>query len=959
MIGRLRDWINHRIGLQDIVQHALYEPIPGGARFRYVTGSVLVFCFATQAITGIFLWMAYSPSSQTAYESTYYIQHEMAGGWFVRGLHHFTAQAMVVVMALHMLQVVWDGAYRAPREVNYWLGLVLLQLVLGLGLTGYLLPWDQKGYWATNVATNLATLVPVVGKDIQQLAVGGNEYGHHTLTRFFALHAGVLPALLVIFLVLHIAIFRRHGIMAKITPGRADETFWPRQVLFDALGCLVLLLVVLGLTVHFDPAVFTGNLPPEHKGAELGAPADPSEAYSAARPEWYYLFLFQLLKYFPGPLEIIGALVIPGVVMTILFLLPFIGRTNFGHQFARAFMVLLLVGAAGLTGMALADDYYALIAPRFGWKNDKKLTASREFLQARLDAEHDAHRTDELINRWVLKEDGKPGEPQMIPRQGAVYLLRNDPLTRGPRLFKQHCASCHSYYNPADPDGQQDHQFLLMQSPQTKPGPVVDKVETLVVVRDAKGEVSYDPVPEAGGAPNLYGFASRGWIRGLLDKERIAAPVVIGEPKPSSNPVIAANPEDPQNYNRPLLSDYFGNTNHKAGRMATWVAQHAELLNKENAEAIAASLSAQARLPYQAEDDKNHALLIQKGIGLIEQHCVSCHKFGDKGELGLAPDLTGYGSYEWMMGLVSDPAHERFYRTENDRMPSFAKDLAHPEKNNVSTRELSLIVDWLRKQYFDPKAKSPILPHTEANAADAVQLARVTSNPHTQLVGAKPAPAESQQERAEQLFAQNCAACHSYTDDSGRGIAARQPSAPNLFGFGSRQWLTGLLDPAQAGGEKYFGNTRHFEGDMVTFVNDNFKEPNDETKAKIQSIIAAVSAEAALPAQAEDDKKAKEDGTLDKGRAALAESFDTASCLDCHKFRDAGEPELAPTLTGWGSQDWLVRFISDPAHQDFYRDTNDRMPAFAKKGPGPTIQPLLSADDITLLARWLRGEKLE
>jgi ubiquinol-cytochrome c reductase cytochrome b subunit len=392
--------------------------------------------------------------------------------------------------------------------------------------------------------------------------------------------------------------------------------------------------------------------------------------------------------------------------------------------------------------------------------------------------------------------------------------------------------------------------------------------------------------------------------------------------------------------------------------MATWVAQHADLL-KENADAIAAALSAQAQLPAQQEDDKNHADLIQKGIGLIDQHCTSCHKFGDKGQLGLAPDLTGYGSYEWMMGLVSDPTHARFYRNENDRMPAFAKDLAHPEKNNVSTRELSLIVDWLRGQYFDPKATSPILPHSEQDAAEAVQLARVTSDPHTQLVGAKPAPAESPQQRAERLFTQNCAACHSHTDDTGRGIAAKSPSAPNLFGFGSRQWLTGLLDPAQAGGEKYFGNTRHFEGDMITFVNDNLKEPSDETKAKIQSIIAALSAEAALPAQVEDDKKAADDMTLEKGRAAMAESFDTASCLDCHKFHDAGEPELAPSLTGWGSHDWLVRFISDPAHADFYRDTNDRMPAFGKKGPGPTIQPLLSAADIELLAKWLRGEKLE
>ena len=100
-------------------------------------------------ITGIVLWLAYSPSSQTAWESVYYIQHEMWGGWFLRGLHHYTAQAMNVLLVLHLMQVVIDGAYKAPREVNFWFGVLMLQLVLGLSLTGYLLPWDQKGYWAT------------------------------------------------------------------------------------------------------------------------------------------------------------------------------------------------------------------------------------------------------------------------------------------------------------------------------------------------------------------------------------------------------------------------------------------------------------------------------------------------------------------------------------------------------------------------------------------------------------------------------------------------------------------------------------------------------------------------------------------------------------------------------------------------------------------------------------------
>src|SRR2546425_2709160 len=192
-MSALVDWLDQRTGWRKFLYAALYENVPGGARWRYVWGSTLVFTLTVQFITGIFLWMAYSPSAQTAWESVYYIQNEMFLGWLLRGLHHFTAQAMTVLLVLHLMQVVIDGAYKAPREINFWFGLGLLQLVLGLSLTGYLLPWDQKGYWATKVATNIAAITPFIGPELQKLIIGGTDYGHHTLTRFFALHAGVLP----------------------------------------------------------------------------------------------------------------------------------------------------------------------------------------------------------------------------------------------------------------------------------------------------------------------------------------------------------------------------------------------------------------------------------------------------------------------------------------------------------------------------------------------------------------------------------------------------------------------------------------------------------------------------------------------------------------------------------------------------------------------------------------------
>lgn len=196
MIRAFLTWLDHRTGCNEILHEALYERVPGGARWRYVWGSTLIFTFVLQVITGIFLWTAYSPSTQTAWESVYYIQTQMTLGNVVRGIHHFAAQMMIVLLAIHLIQVIIDGAYKAPREINFWLGIILMKIILALGLTGYLLPWDQKGYYATQVSTKIMGAAPVVGAQMQEIVQGGPQYNHHTLTRFFAMHAGILPSTL-------------------------------------------------------------------------------------------------------------------------------------------------------------------------------------------------------------------------------------------------------------------------------------------------------------------------------------------------------------------------------------------------------------------------------------------------------------------------------------------------------------------------------------------------------------------------------------------------------------------------------------------------------------------------------------------------------------------------------------------------------------------------------------------
>lgn len=598
---RLFDWLDNRTGYREIVHQALYENIPGGSRWRYVWGRTLLFCLGVQFITGFCLWIAYNPSSQTAWESVYFIQYEMTGGWLLRGIHHHAASVMNVLLVLHFMQIVIDGAYKAPREVNFWVGLVLMQLVLALSWTGYLLPWDQRGYWATKVAANIAATVPVIGLDIQKLIIGGSEYGHHTLSRFFALHAGVLPALVVALIALHLYLFRRHGITAKNPKTKSDACFWPDQALKDAVACLAVMAAILVLVIR--PWFFGDEV-----GAELGAPADLSEGYSAARPEWYFLFLFEFLKFFPGETEIWGAIVIPGLVMVVIFFMPIIGNWKLGHRFNVGLVFSLLIGVAFLTFLSIAHDI-----------------REPEYQTAVLEAKHNAERVKVLASA-----------PTGIPLSGAVTLLRNDPLTRGPKLFAEHCASCHRY------DGHNGEGLLVNEEP---------------------------------AASDLRGFASREWLAGLLDPEQIDG------------------------------VHYFGATKFKDTKMSRFVKRDVAKYSdeeKEQLEKVIMAVSAEASLNSQASVDERDVELIVEGRRLIDEvdiSCADCHEFRFEDEDATAPELTGYGSREWLISFISDPADDRYYGNRNDRMPSFGKD------GILETGDIALLADWLRGDWFVPAAE--------------------------------------------------------------------------------------------------------------------------------------------------------------------------------------------------------------------------------------------------------------
>lgn len=642
MIATLRDWFDDRTGYRKIVEALLIEHIPGGARWRYVWGSCLAFVFAIQVVTGVLLMTAYSAGDSTSWASVYWIQYHMEFGWLIRGLHHFGSQTMIVLLAVHMLQVVIAGAHLPPREVNWWLGLALLGAVLGLGLTGYLLPWDQKGYWATQVATNIAGNLPLFGTWLQKIIVGGPEYGHHTLTRFFTLHVGVLPPLIVVLLVAHIWVFRRHGVTTPRN-SRGEGLFWPDQAFRDLVACLAVFAVMVSLVVFgghghkldsknvadgpreiIAPATNASHSPASAQpvapsvwkrialaghyygcGANLDAPSDPAAPYPA-RPEWYFLPLFQLLKYFHGDMEIVGTVVIPNGIGLVLALLPLLGfgrMRAFGHIVGVAVVGGLIGGAAYLTYLAIdedqaeptlvamSDDEYEQLANDHTWRTPRNQKA-RHFQIARRHASERAKRAIELADAG-------------IPAEGPKELLRRDPMTNGPVVFVKNCASCHRYPS-----------------------------------LDTAGHA----LPGGDKASNLEGFGTEDWLRRLL--------------------------RDPGH------ADFFGNT--KLTGMAEWAQENLKNLSAEKEAELEALIKWLALHPTDRSPQvKSDAF--QRGLRAFREgfECIQCHRYEGKG-LDTAPDLTGYASADWIRGMILAPDHVSRYGKKN-AMPVF-RDLDGADK---------------------------------------------------------------------------------------------------------------------------------------------------------------------------------------------------------------------------------------------------------------------------------------
>jgi quinol-cytochrome oxidoreductase complex cytochrome b subunit len=217
MATNIGNWLEERIGWRAVWQAIFLRKIPK-VNWWYTLGSASLFLILIQAVTGILLTLYYVPTPDHAYDSVQYITTQVTAGWFIRGLHHWGASAMVVVVVLHMLRVIFYGSYKFPREVTWFTGVILLLTVIGFGFTGHLLPWDQKAYWATTVGTRIAGTPPIIGDWILRVLRGGEELSAITLARFFGVHVWVLPTVLLALTFVHLYLVIRNGISAVPKP---------------------------------------------------------------------------------------------------------------------------------------------------------------------------------------------------------------------------------------------------------------------------------------------------------------------------------------------------------------------------------------------------------------------------------------------------------------------------------------------------------------------------------------------------------------------------------------------------------------------------------------------------------------------------------------------------------------------------------------------------------------------
>lgn len=354
LIKKSYEWIDERLQLEDLVNFLgkKYVPIHRHSIWYYF-GGVSLFLFIIQVVTGILLLLYYKSGEELAFESIQFIMSKVQFGWLIRSIHSWTANLFILTAMIHMFSVYFEKSYRKPREITWLTGMLMFFLALGFGFSGYLLPWNELAFFATKVGTDIAGVVPFIGKPLMAFLRGGQEVTGATLSRFFGFHVAVLPGLFTVLLGIHLILIQRQGMSEPLgqnesgTGPQKTMPFFPNFILRDLLLWLIVLNLLAILAVFFP--------------WELGRKADAfASAPAGIKPEWYFLFMFQTLKYIPGKLwvfdgEVFGILLF-GAGGLLWTLVPFWDRKSGRGEQNRI-----------ITYVGLFVVFYIIALTIFGW----------------------------------------------------------------------------------------------------------------------------------------------------------------------------------------------------------------------------------------------------------------------------------------------------------------------------------------------------------------------------------------------------------------------------------------------------------------------------------------------------------------------------------------------------------------------------------------------------------------
>ncbi|EQB63201.1 MAG: Cytochrome bc complex cytochrome b subunit [candidate division Zixibacteria bacterium RBG-1] len=321
-LRQIYQWLDERTDLKKVQALLLHKTVPQHKHtVWYYLGGMTLFLFTVQVVTGILLLLYYRPSAEQAFESVQFIMTEVKFGWLVRSIHSWSANLMIFTVFLHLFSVFFLKAYRKPRELTWISGAFLFFISLGFGFTGYLLPWNKLAYFATKVGTEIAGVIPLIGGFLLDFLRGGTEVSGATLTRFFAFHVAVLPMTVTLILVLHLYLVQKHGMSRPLNDSTLrplpDMPFFPNFFLRDVLGWTLALGILVALASIFP--------------WELGEKADPlAPAPAGIKPEWYFVFMFQTLKFLPAKILFMEGELAGILFFTVLFILlifvPFLDK---------------------------------------------------------------------------------------------------------------------------------------------------------------------------------------------------------------------------------------------------------------------------------------------------------------------------------------------------------------------------------------------------------------------------------------------------------------------------------------------------------------------------------------------------------------------------------------------------------------------------------------------------------